>query len=146
MENIQEKEKQLINVTIDDMIRNDGTKGKPLWTVIHNKVYDITHFNHPGGKDVFVFADEDDMDKGDEFDSIHGPAAKKQAEKYLIGKLVANDKSKDEDKSKARAKKVEFNNSTTNFNFIIYITLFVILVIIIKGGYLSSDKDNKVHI
>ena len=79
----KEEEKPLIKVEANDIFKNNGEEGKPLWTVIHSKVYDITEFNHPGGKDVFIVGDEDDMDKGDEFDSIHGPAAKKQAKLYF---------------------------------------------------------------
>jgi len=118
-----------------DIFKNNGKEGKPLWIVIHDKVYDITNFAHPGGKEVFIIADEDDMDKGDEFDSIHAPASKKQADKYLIGELeITAEKKERKIQNKAKA------NASSNGMFVVFVVFLVIIIIVVKGGYLSGGE------
>jgi sulfite oxidase len=44
--------------TADDVSRNDGTDGKPIWMSYGGIVYDVTNFinNHPGGSDKIMQA------------------------------------------------------------------------------------------
>jgi cytochrome b involved in lipid metabolism len=70
--------------TREEISIHDGSNGT-LWVIIHGKVYDMSTFKHPGGKEILM--DEIGEDRGDEFDSIHSPAAKQQMEQFLIGTL-----------------------------------------------------------
>jgi len=130
-----DKKNELIKVKPEEIVKNNGKQGKPLWILIHDKVYDITHFNHPGGRDVFKFENEDDMDKGDEFDSIHAPASKKQADKYLIGELVVS-----EEKREIKKKEKIAANTSSNGMFVVFVMFLVIVIVIVKGGYLSNKQ------
>lgn len=62
------------------------------WTVIHNKVYDVTKFldYHPGGRDILLQNAGADATKPFE-DNNHSAQAKKMLSKYLIGDLVENE-------------------------------------------------------
>ena len=71
------------HISRSELLENDGQDGKKLWVLIHGKVYDVTNFKHPGGKEILM--DEIGEDRGDEFESIHSPAAKRDMPKYLIG-------------------------------------------------------------
>lgn len=71
--------------TIDEIKENDGSEGKRLWVLIHGKVYDVTDFKHPGGRDAFL--EDHGDDRKEDFDSIHTEKAKQQALKYYIGNL-----------------------------------------------------------
>ena len=39
-----------------------------LWILIHDKVYDVSNFKHPGGKDILV--DHSRRDVTEEFETI----------------------------------------------------------------------------
>ena len=76
-------------VTYENLKENDGTEGKSLWILINNKVYDVTLFNHPGGKDVFVGEDfEFCEDLYEKFEDVgHSPSAYKMLKKYYLWDL-----------------------------------------------------------
>jgi len=122
-----------------DIMINNGKNGKPLWIVIHNKVYDVTNFNHPGGKDVFHSMDEDDLDKGDEFDSIHSKATKKTAKTYLIGKLVAEEKTikinKDNNEIKSVNEIIESSNGSGKLMLFVLIVILILVIILAKSSH-----------
>ena len=132
------KDSLIKKIPPQDIMTNNGKDGKPLWIVIHDKVYDITNFAHPGGKEVFIIAEEDDMDKGDEFDSIHAPASKKQAEKYLIGELIMT-----EEKKTNRIASKKAAQTSSNGMFVVFVVFLVLVIIVVKGGFLSGDTSTQ---
>ena len=93
---------ELKKLSYQDLLLNNGEGGKPFWCMIHNKIYDLTEFKHPGGRDVLENDDEDKYtDKGKEFDSVgHPPTAIKEMEKYLIGELDKETKKIEKNKAK----------------------------------------------
>ena len=94
-------------ITLDELLLNNGEDNKPLWVMIHGKIYDLTNFKHPGGRDVLE-NDEDDkyVDKGKEFDSVgHPPAVNNQMKEFLIGEF---------DKTSKKPVKLSENNSNVN--------------------------------
>ena len=77
-------ESSLREITMEELTKNNGDNAD-LWVLIHNKIYDLTNFKHPGGKEILM--DPIGEDRGDEFDSIHSPNVKDEMKKYLIGQL-----------------------------------------------------------
>ncbi len=67
----------------NELVQNDGEDGNHLYVLIEDKVYDLTDFKHPGGKEILM--DDIGVDRFEEFDSIHSPGAKQDMVKYLIG-------------------------------------------------------------
>jgi len=86
-------EKELKQYTIEQIKQNDGKNDRPLWVIIHNKIYDVTSFNHPGGSEALK--DDHGEDRGEEFDSIHSKTAKNDKEKYFIGILKKEEEGKE---------------------------------------------------
>merc|ERR1711976_534941 len=37
-----------------ELLQNDGEDGNKLWVLIQGKVYDVTDFKHPGGKEILM--------------------------------------------------------------------------------------------
>ena len=97
---ISNDKKEFKEYTVEQIIQNDGNNGRPLWIILKGEVYDVSSFNHPGGKNTL----QDDLgeDRWDEFEAIHSSVAKKQKDQYLIGKL------------KKEIKKSENGNSNDN--------------------------------
>ena len=57
------------------------------WVVIHDKVYDLSNFDHPGGNEPIIA--NAGLDRTDAFeDAGHGISAKNMMKKYVIGTLV----------------------------------------------------------
>jgi cytochrome b involved in lipid metabolism len=82
------KAKTLKMFTIDDLAEFDGTNGKPLYVLIEGNVYDLTKFDHPGGKDVFENDPDFYEDLHDRFSEIHhSQKAKNMMKQYKIGEL-----------------------------------------------------------
>lgn len=71
--------------SIEQIKENDGKNGRKLWILINNYIYDVTEFSHPGGKEVLQ--DDHEIDRTEEFNSIHSKKAKELAEKFKIGAL-----------------------------------------------------------
>ena len=54
------------------------------WLLIHGKVYDVSKFNHPGGKQLLI--DHSGRDTTQEFDDIgHTKAAYDQMKEFYVG-------------------------------------------------------------
>lgn len=43
-------------LTLTEVAENNGVDGKPLWIVYKGLVYNMTNFEHPGGKDNLMMA------------------------------------------------------------------------------------------
>ena len=69
-------EAELRKVTRSEFIKNNGEDGNDLWVLINGKVYDVTNFKHPGGKEILM--DDHGDDRYEEFESIHSAGAKKE--------------------------------------------------------------------
>ena len=74
-------------ITMEEFEQGDGEEGRKLYILMAGKVYDVTHFKHPGGNDVHVQKRLDD--KIYQFSQVRGhsnmPA--NLLEKYLVGYL-----------------------------------------------------------
>jgi cytochrome b involved in lipid metabolism len=94
MENIKissgKNEEKIRKITMPELLKNNGEKGKPLWVMIHSKIYDVSKFKHPGGRSLLINDDDDHYeDKGIEFDSVnHSKEAIEELEKFYIGDFV----------------------------------------------------------
>ena len=73
--------------TLEDLKSYDGKEGRQLYVLIDGKVFDITTYAHPGGKDVFEQGD-DYQDLYEKFLEVgHSSTADRLMKKYLIGVL-----------------------------------------------------------
>lgn len=98
---------ELPEYTIDEIKERNGDDGKPLWVIIRGKVYDMTTFAHPGGKDTLK--DEHGTDREDEFYTIHSKGAIDKSKEFLIGKV----KNSPEQNNVNESKKVKQSNPTS---------------------------------
>lgn len=119
-------ETTLREITIEELSKNDGVNGD-LWVLIHNKIYDLTNFKHPGGKEILM--DPIGEDRGDEFDSIHSPGVKEEMKKYLIGKLKVEQNNLKTDKKNDNLIKTE-SNETSIFTIISAVILLIVALAI----------------
>jgi cytochrome b involved in lipid metabolism len=86
--------------TLDEIKQNNGEDGNKLWILIDGKVYDVTDYKHPGGREFL----EDNIgeDRHDEFEAQgHSQAARTELKKFFIGKL------KEDPNNPVQAKKSE---------------------------------------
>ena len=125
MENFQRE------ITLEELKKNDGENGD-LWVLIHNKIYDMTKFKHPGGKEILM--DPIGEDRGDEFDSIHSPAVKDEMKKYFIGRLKEEVKERKSDKKNDDHDASEKTKSQSSglSPVIIIVLLFVVALVVYK--------------
>jgi cytochrome b involved in lipid metabolism len=79
----------LKDITLEELKLNNGEGESNLWVLIDGQVYDVTNFDHPGGKEILRQKDLlNYQDKFEEFEEVgHSPLAIKQMKKFLIGKL-----------------------------------------------------------
>jgi len=64
---------------------------KSVWTIIHDKVYDVTKFldEHPGGEEILI--ENAGVDSTENFEDVgHSSDAREMLEEYYIGKNVKN--------------------------------------------------------
>merc|ERR1711892_632323 len=84
-----------------DVALHNKSKGedKSIWTVIHDKVYDITKFldEHPGGEEILIINAGADATENYE-DVGHSSDARDMLEEYYIGELHDEDKTGSSDK------------------------------------------------
>lgn len=141
--------KELLKITQEEVSKNDGMNDNRLWIIINNKIYDVTDFKHPGGREALE--DDHGEDRGDEFYSIHSEQAIKDSEKYLIGELVnknnlnkdldntnLNYKDKDDDDKIVKNKK----RSVLMPLIIIVIMYFVVFKYNLLGLYNRPENKN----
>jgi len=72
-------------------------ENKSIWTVIHDKVYDITKFldEHPGGEEILI--ENAGIDSSEAFEDVgHSSDAREMLTEYYIGDLHEDDRSKSE--------------------------------------------------
>ena len=119
-------------ITLEELKQNNGEDGNRLWVLIDGSIYDLTEFNHPGGKEILM--EDQENDRFDEFESIHSPAAKRQMGKFLIGKIdTAKEKVKEETKTGIDTNKTQSSN-------IIYLMGLIFLLIAAAVVYLKILK------
>merc|ERR1711982_162056 len=78
-----------------EVAEHNKSKGaeKSIWTVIHDKVYDITKFldEHPGGEEILI--ENAGIDATENFEDVgHSSDAREMLKDYLIGELQESDK------------------------------------------------------
>merc|ERR1712054_247523 len=72
---------------------------KSIWTVIHDKVYDITKFldEHPGGEEILI--ENAGIDATENFEDVgHSSDAREMLEEYYIGEVHEEDKTGSKDR------------------------------------------------
>ena len=70
--------------TLQDLQKNNGRDGNPLWILMGGNIYDVTNFDHPGGREVHER--NSTTDKAEAFKKC-GSHAYADPTQYLIGKL-----------------------------------------------------------
>ncbi|XP_045603757.1 cytochrome b5 isoform X2 [Procambarus clarkii] len=97
--------------TLAEVLRHK--KADSCWTVIHDKVYDVTKFldEHPGGEEVLLEQAGTDATEGFE-DVGHSTDAREMMKEYYIGELAEEDKKN----SKDRGPKSWASDSSSNDN------------------------------
>jgi len=133
----------LRKITIQELLDNNGENGKPLWCMIHNKIYDLTNFKHPGGRDVLENDEIDDyVDKGREFDSVgHPPAVDQQMKQFLIGELDKNskiEKKSNKNNTQTAQSSSSAPNSSSGYGFTV---IFFVLAAIALGVAFVLSKQ-----
>ena len=120
-------------ISMNELLINNGEEGKPLWVMIHEKIYDLTDFKHPGGRDVLENDDpESYTDKGREFDSVgHPPSAINDMKQYLIGELDKTVKQPD----KVIKGKVNKDESKKEGGFNIALIFLIIAGLVLAVAY-----------
>merc|ERR1711936_1482250 len=78
-----------------EVAEHNKSKGeeKSIWTVIHDKVYDITKFldEHPGGEEILI--ENAGSDSTENFEDVgHSSDAREMLEEYYIGELHPDDR------------------------------------------------------
>jgi len=66
---------------------------KSVWTIIHDKVYDVTKFldEHPGGEEILI--ENAGVDSTENFEDVgHSSDAREMLEEYYIGELAEEDR------------------------------------------------------
>merc|ERR1712102_207688 len=66
---------------------------KSVWTVIHDKVYDVTKFldEHPGGEEILI--ENAGQDSTEAFEDVgHSTDAREMMKEYLLGELRESDR------------------------------------------------------
>lgn len=76
----------MLKITKGELEKNNGLDGAKKWTVIKNKVYDLTNFDHPGGeKPMNYCAGKDCTEK---FFDKHEEFYLNDLAEFMIGELV----------------------------------------------------------
>jgi len=80
---------------LSEIEKHNIAKGekKSLWTVIHDKVYDITQFldEHPGGEEILI--ENAGIDSSEAFEDVgHSSDAREMLAEYYIGELHEDDR------------------------------------------------------
>jgi len=73
-------------------------ENKSIWTIVHDKVYDITKFldEHPGGEEILI--ENAGVDASESFEDVgHSSDAREMLADYYIGDLHEDDRSNSEE-------------------------------------------------
>jgi cytochrome b involved in lipid metabolism len=74
--------------SVEELKLYDGKNGNKLYVLIHGKVYDVTDFDHPGGRELLENNNDNYVDLGEAFDAEgHSRTAKNMLNQYYIGEL-----------------------------------------------------------
>ena len=127
-----------------ELLKNNGEKGRPLCVMIHSKIFDVTKFNHPGGRSLLINDDNESYeDKGIEFDSVnHSQEAIEERNKLFIGcldesyenKIIIEDKKEfivELQPTNNFQKDEEINNRNDHFRAFMLTSILVILIILL---------------
>ncbi|XP_028048423.1 cytochrome b5 isoform X2 [Monomorium pharaonis] len=98
---------------------------KDTWIIIHNNVYNVSQFlnEHPGGEEVLL--EQNGRDATEPFEDIgHSTDARQMMEKYKIGELVEEERTKDTGKARDWSNKDQADNSSFNISAITSYFLF----------------------
>lgn len=78
---------------MSEVCQHTEESGLAIWTVIHNRVYDVTAFlqEHPGGEAVLV--ENSGLDSTEQFeDAGHSSDAREMLAEFLVGELDPADR------------------------------------------------------
>merc|ERR1712004_957614 len=89
-EELEVNENGLKVFSMEEVEQHTEAKGesKSVWTVIHDKVYDVTKFldEHPGGEEIMI--ENAGLDATEAFEDVgHSTDAREMLAEYLIGEL-----------------------------------------------------------
>lgn len=74
--------------TLDELKKNNGKNGNPLWILADGKIFDITGYNHPGGLEVFEQNPDNYKDIYETFiEQGHSTLAERILKTFICGKL-----------------------------------------------------------
>merc|ERR1712180_256268 len=94
-EELEVNENGLKVFSMEEVEKHTEAKGdsKSIWTVIHDKVYDVTKFldEHPGGEEILI--ENAGVDSTENFEDVgHSSDAREMLEEYYIGELAEEDR------------------------------------------------------
>lgn len=116
-----------VGYTIDEIVKNNGENGNRLWILLDGKVYDVTDYRHPGGREFL----EDNIgeDRQQEFEAQgHSNAAKNDLKKLYIGYLKEDPNNPSQSKVKNHSK-IKQGSSSTNMLIPVFLLVALLLVI-----------------
>ncbi|KAK0402546.1 hypothetical protein QR680_016395 [Steinernema hermaphroditum] len=101
------------------------------WTIISNKVYDVTTFlqEHPGGLEILL--EQAGEDGTEQFEDVgHSGDARQTRETFLIGEIVESEwrKYMDDNKSWDPKSPEYYNDKRSPLEYIVYPLLFTALI------------------
>ncbi len=131
--------------TIEEIEKNNGENGNKLWVIIGKKVYDVSTYKHPGGREMFE--DAYGEDRLDEFNSIgHSPAAIQEMKKLHIGfvkpkpkpvkKKLIDNKQEEEDEIEEMEEEDSKNEKKQSTSIITPVLIFLVLFLILAYFFL----------
>merc|ERR1712119_88933 len=88
------EEKGLKTFSLEEVAEHTIAKGedKSIWTVVHDRVYDVTKFldEHPGGEEIMI--ENAGIDSTEAFEDVgHSSDAREMLKEYYIGELHEDD-------------------------------------------------------
>jgi cytochrome b involved in lipid metabolism len=129
-------EGNLRRIPKSEFLRNNGENCNDLWVLVHGKVINMKGFKHPGGLQTLM--DDHDLDRGEEYDSIHSPAAISEMKSRIIGVIDDEEKSDNDVKTHKKTDSDKLQPQTENNN--LWILLLVICAIVTLVYLLNFKK------
>jgi len=75
-------------ISLEHLKYNNGLNGRELWVLVDGKIYNLTKYDHPGGKEVFEQDPDNYEDLYEKFmENSHSSTADRIMKKYYIGDL-----------------------------------------------------------